>query len=245
MQFHFALCCQGHQLYQVIVGSDEVADEVDLGRDNVDHGDIGLAAVADDVVAASAAQHGNSILDSAPLTDKVNHCLGTLPIRDVFDFRNLASINYDCMIGTPASCQFKRLGGAINDDNFCRGQCLEALDTDMAQTTSTDHYRFRPRIQDGNCLLDGMICCQACISQGSNIFRGKTGIQFDDGTRSRLQKVGHAAIGGDAWKGIVGAVHIIARSTRAAKPTGDQRMDDDCITDCNIADCRSNLMHPA
>ena len=31
VQLHFALRCQGHQLCQVIVGSDEVADKVDLG----------------------------------------------------------------------------------------------------------------------------------------------------------------------------------------------------------------------
>src|SRR5438270_8657295 len=187
VQFHFTLCCQGHQLCQVIIRSNKVADKVNLGRDNIDRGDIELATIANNVVAASAVQHSNPVLDSAPLADKVNPCLGTLPIRDVSDLRNLAPINYDCMISTPASCQFKRLGGAIKDDNFCRGQCLEALDTNMAQTTSTDYYRFRPRIQDGNCLLDGMIGCQACISQGSNILRGKTGIQFDEGTRRRLQ----------------------------------------------------------
>src|SRR5207247_2431229 len=100
MQGHLALSGQGHELSQVIIGADQVANEVNLGRDNIDRGDSELATIADNVVATSTAQHSNPVLDSASLTDKVNHCLGTLPIRDVFDFRNLAPINYDCMIST-------------------------------------------------------------------------------------------------------------------------------------------------
>src|SRR6516165_110140 len=41
---------QDHQLGQVVVGPDEVSDEVDLGRDDVDRRNVERATVANDVV---------------------------------------------------------------------------------------------------------------------------------------------------------------------------------------------------
>src|SRR5205807_3290695 len=50
MQLHFSLRCQGHQLCQVIVGSNQVADKVDLGRDNIDGGHIELLVIVNNIV---------------------------------------------------------------------------------------------------------------------------------------------------------------------------------------------------
>ena len=61
---YFAVCSvhraaggQRHQVAQVVVGADQVADEVDLGGDDVDRRDVDVLAVADDVVVAGPAQH--------------------------------------------------------------------------------------------------------------------------------------------------------------------------------------------
>ena len=55
MQRYFALSRQGHQLFEVVVGSDEITNEVDLGRDDVDRGDVERAAIADDKVGTGTA----------------------------------------------------------------------------------------------------------------------------------------------------------------------------------------------
>src|SRR5882757_7449984 len=47
---------QHHQLGEVVVAAHQVADEVDLGRDDVDGGYVDRAAVPDDVVVAVTAQ---------------------------------------------------------------------------------------------------------------------------------------------------------------------------------------------
>src|ERR1051326_2254666 len=49
---------QGHQLGEVVVGAHDVPDDVALGGDDVQRGDLHGAAVADDEVGAAAAGHG-------------------------------------------------------------------------------------------------------------------------------------------------------------------------------------------
>src|SRR2546426_5421075 len=39
-------------------------------------------------------------------------------------------------------------------------------------------------------------------------------------------------------------MHIVACSASAAKAAGDEWMDDDSITHCNVADCRSDFVDP-
>src|SRR5215210_1087562 len=51
VQRDFALGVEGHQLRQVVVGTHQVADEVELGRDDVYGRDVEVLAVADNVVA--------------------------------------------------------------------------------------------------------------------------------------------------------------------------------------------------
>src|SRR2546430_1512412 len=50
MQFHLALGGQGHELHQVIVVANQVANKVDLGGDNIDGRNSEAATVANDVV---------------------------------------------------------------------------------------------------------------------------------------------------------------------------------------------------
>ena len=57
VQVHRAPRRECHQVAQVVVGPDQVADEVDLGGDDVDRRHVDVLAVADDVVIARAAQH--------------------------------------------------------------------------------------------------------------------------------------------------------------------------------------------
>src|SRR3982074_3285460 len=57
VKFDVSPCGQDHELHQVVVGADQVADEVDLGRDDVDGRDAHGTPVADHDVTAGAPQH--------------------------------------------------------------------------------------------------------------------------------------------------------------------------------------------
>src|SRR5690349_16075024 len=135
--------------------------------------------------------------------------------------------------------------GTVDNDDFCRCECLEALDTDVTEATSANHHRFCARIKGSRCLLDRVISGETGISQGRNIFGVKARVELDNGTGARLEKVCHPTIDGDARKSRVRAVHIIAGTTGAAEATGNQRMNNNCVTDSYIADRRSNLLDPA
>src|SRR5258708_7148918 len=83
MQGHFALSGERHQLGQIIVGTDKVADKVDLGRNDVDGRNIERATVADDVVGACASEHLDCIMLRASLAYEINDGLGPQAIRDL------------------------------------------------------------------------------------------------------------------------------------------------------------------
>src|SRR3984893_7871287 len=82
MQGHFALSGKRHQLGQIIVGTDEIADKVDLGRNDVDGGNIERATVADDVVGTCASEHLDCVILSASLAYEVNDSFGPQAIGD-------------------------------------------------------------------------------------------------------------------------------------------------------------------
>src|SRR5947209_13045225 len=83
MHDHFALSRERHQLGQIIVGTDKVADKVDLGRDDVNGGNIERPTIADDIVGTSASQHLDCIMLRASLAYEINDGLGPQAIRDL------------------------------------------------------------------------------------------------------------------------------------------------------------------
>ena len=80
---------QRHQVAQVVVGADQVADEVDLGGDDVDGRDVDVLAVADDVVVTGAPQHRHPFRGGATLADEVDDHLGAVPAGEVEDLLDL------------------------------------------------------------------------------------------------------------------------------------------------------------
>src|SRR5690242_1379901 len=147
------------------------------------------------------------------------------------------------MISAPTACQLKGLARTINNDNFRWGQRLETLHANMAKTASSNYHSSRPRIKDARSFLNSMIGGQTSISQGRNVFGSEIGIQLDNGACCRLQEISHAAIGRDTRKGAISTVHIISRTASAAQAAGDKWMNNDHVTNRNIADRRSNLLN--
>src|SRR5579859_690541 len=101
MKCDLTLSGQCHQFHQIIVRPYQVANEIDLGGDDVDGGHVEIAAIADDIVRPCSSQHGDSILLSSRLTDKVNHRLGPLPVGNIFDAGNVLAVGQDEMICAP------------------------------------------------------------------------------------------------------------------------------------------------
>ena len=90
---------QRHQVAQVVVRPDEVADEVDLGGDDVDGRDVDVLAVADDVVVAGPAQHRDSLGGRTALADEVDDDLGAVPAGELQHLLDLAAVGDDAVVG--------------------------------------------------------------------------------------------------------------------------------------------------
>src|ERR1039458_8174304 len=76
VQGDLAVLREDHELRQLVVGADDVPDNVPLGRDDVEGRDVHRAAVADDVVRAGRARHREPVLLGALLGDEVQHHVG-------------------------------------------------------------------------------------------------------------------------------------------------------------------------
>ena len=102
---YFAVCSvtvpggQGHQLAQVVVGADQVADEVDLGGDDVDRRDVDVLAIADDVVVAGPAEHPHALRGRAALADEVDDRLRTVAAGELEDLLELGAVGDDAVVG--------------------------------------------------------------------------------------------------------------------------------------------------
>src|SRR4029077_13768317 len=139
MQLHLALRGQYHQLRQVVVRADQVADEVDLGGDDVDGGDVDVLAVSDDEVVPGATQHGDTLFGRTALADEIEHGLGAVATGEVQDLLHLAAVGDDALVRSDLDCQLHRGGIAVDDhDGYARNR-LEHLDSDVPEATRTDH----------------------------------------------------------------------------------------------------------
>src|SRR3954454_22109018 len=85
VQGDLALRRERHQVLQVDVRADQVPDERDLARDDVDRRDVDVLAVADDVVEAAVLDHRDAVLDGALLAHEVDDRLGAEAVGQLLD----------------------------------------------------------------------------------------------------------------------------------------------------------------
>src|ERR1700677_2046551 len=76
---------EGHQLGELVVGADDVADDVALGGDDVQGRDGDRAAVADDEVGAAGGGHVPGVGLGALLGHEVEHHVGAVAAGEVPD----------------------------------------------------------------------------------------------------------------------------------------------------------------
>src|SRR3954452_1069984 len=105
-----ALRGERHEVLQVDVGPDEVADERDLARDDVDRRDVDVLAVADDVVEAAVLDHRNAVLDGALLADEVDDRLGALAVGELLHLLDVrGALDLHRVVGAQLLRQRERL----------------------------------------------------------------------------------------------------------------------------------------
>src|SRR5215207_2274293 len=90
-----ALGGQGHQLGQVVVGPDDVADDVALGGDDLDGRDLDDPAVADHEVRPGPPGHLPGVLLGSLLADEVQHHLGAVAAGQLLDPVDVAAVPDD------------------------------------------------------------------------------------------------------------------------------------------------------
>src|SRR6266567_5750782 len=192
-----------------------------------------------------ASEHLDGILLSALLANEIDNDLGSLSISDVLNLVHVPTIGEYGVINAPLSCEIEGHWGLINYDNLRRSESLQTLYADMAQAPSTNDDNLCAWVKQVAGLLDGMIGSETCIGQGSNIFRSQAGVQLDDRTRTRLEKVSHAAINRNAGECRVTTVHVVASAAGTTEATGDERMHNYRIAYRDIADGRADSFDPA
>ena len=133
VQRDLALRGQRHQVLQIDVGPDEVPDEGDLARDDVDRRHVDVLAVADHVVEPAVLHHLDAVLDRALLTDEVDDRLGAHPVVELARRSRAGCRRPFTVWSRRASLRAPRLLGRVDDDDLGRRLRLQALDADVAR----------------------------------------------------------------------------------------------------------------
>src|SRR3984957_17363221 len=118
----------GHQLGQLVVGADDVADDVPLGGDDVEGRDRHGAAVADHEVGAARGGHVPRVHLRALLGHEVQHDVRAVAVGQVLDRVDVLAVGDDRVGGAELLGQLERLGVAVDHDDGGRRQGGQALD---------------------------------------------------------------------------------------------------------------------
>src|SRR4051795_2972041 len=183
VQRDLALRGEGHQVLEVDVGPDEVADERDLARDDVDRRHVDVLAVTDHVVEATVLDHLDAVLDGALLADEVDDRVGAHAVRELPDDVALRAVDLDRVVGPGLAGELERLLGRVDDDDLGRRVGLQALDADVAQPAGADHHRLGARAQDRDRLLDRVDGGQPGVRQRGDVSGMQRRVELDHRAR--------------------------------------------------------------
>src|SRR5690348_14804881 len=205
VQGHPAAFGQGHQLGEVVVGAHDVPDDVALGGDDVERGDLHGAAVADDEVGATAAGHGPSVGLGALLGHEVEHHVRAAAAGKLSDRLDLRAVGHHGVVRADLRGQLERVGVAVHHDDRGGGHRGQALDADVAQAPRPYHDRRRARVQQGDGLAYRMIGSDARVGERGDVGRLGLRVELHASARRGEQVLGHPAVVRQAGEGIVGA----------------------------------------
>src|SRR3954447_18302397 len=246
VQGDLALRRERHEVLQVDVGPDDVADERDLARDHVDRRDVDVLAVADDVVEAAVLDHRDAVLDGALLAYEVDDRLGAVAVGELLHLLDVrGALDLDRVVGAELARELQRLLVRIDDDDLGRRVGLQALDADVAEAARADHDALRARAEDRDRLLDRVDRGQPRVRQRGDVGRVQRRVELHDRARAREQVLGEAAVAVDPGERPVLAVHVVAQTAGAAQAARDERVDDHGVADLNVRHAGADLVDPA
>src|SRR3954466_476444 len=189
VQGDLALRRERHQVLQVDVRADQVPDERDLARDDVDRLDVDVLAVADHVVEAAVLDHVDAVLDGALLAHEVDDRLGAQAVGQLAHRVALGPVDLPRVVGAGLLGQLQRLLGRVDDDDLRRRVGPQALDADVAEPAGADHDALRARAEHGDRLLDRVDGGQPGVGQRRDLGRVQRGVELDDRPRARVQEL--------------------------------------------------------
>ncbi len=132
MQGDLAGLSEDHQLGELVVGADDVADDVALGGDDVQRRDGQRASVADDVVGAGASGHLEAFVLSPSLGDEVQHHVATCAVGQLLDRCDVRAVRGDRVVRPELLGELEGRGIAVHDDDPRCRQRSQALDPDVS-----------------------------------------------------------------------------------------------------------------
>src|ERR1700694_305865 len=234
-----------HELDQVVVRTDEVADEVDLIGDDVDRRNVDVLAVAHDVVVARTAEHLHTLAAGPPLTDEIDHCFRAVAPGELQNLFNLGAVGNDCVVGADGQRKLDGVRVAVDDDDLGGGQRLEDLNADVAQPPGADDHAAVPGRQAARGLGGGVVRGEARVGERRDIRGLQRVVDFHDAAGRGFQVLRVAAVGVDAGEGDGLAVHVVAGAAGTTQPAGDQRVDDDLVAITDVGHRGSDRVDPA
>src|SRR5712691_1332209 len=118
---------QHHQLGEVVVGADDVADDVPLGRDDVERRDVHRAAVADHVVRAGPPGHREPVVLRALLGHEVEDDVGARPAGQLLHRGDLPAVGHHGVLRAELLGELERVRIAVDHDDPGGGQRGDVL----------------------------------------------------------------------------------------------------------------------
>src|ERR1022692_4552861 len=160
---------QHHQLGEVVVGADDVADDVPLGRDDVERRDVQRAAIADDGVRPGRGGHRPAVGLGALLRDEVEHDLGAGPAGQFRHGGDLAAVGDHGVVRAELLGELERVRVAVNHDDLGGGERGEALDADVAEAAGPDDHGGGARVQQRDGLADRVVGGDARVGERGDV----------------------------------------------------------------------------
>src|SRR3954469_18378532 len=108
---------QHHELGQLVVRADDVADHVALGRDDVQRGHLQLAAVPDHRVRPAGCGHGEALVLRALLGHEVEHDVGARAAGEVLDGVHLRAVGDHGLVRAELRRERERVRVAVDHDD--------------------------------------------------------------------------------------------------------------------------------
>src|SRR5215203_1376328 len=236
---------QVHQLREVVVGPDQVTSDNALRRDDIYGRDLYRAAVPDDEVRAALPRHLPGVVLGTFLPHIVEDDLGSLPVGHLEHRVHVAVFHLHRLVRAPLFSQLERLLVGVGDDDLRRGERLETLDADVAEAPRAHDDSLRHRVQGLHARPDGVVSGEASVGQRRYVFGLKNRIELHDRAHVGLQKVGEAAVAGEAGELAVLTVHVVAGPAGAAEAAGHEGVADHRVPHGYVRDARADLLDPA